>query len=104
MGLPKITKREAAGSESLMGGQGMIRFNCKGECDSNRCACRRANQECNSQCHKRNQKCKKIVREFQGSALKEICQPVVPAVRRKKHGKKKCGGKQSSFDCSVPLY
>jgi hypothetical protein len=47
-GLPRITEREAARSESSVGGQGMIRCNCKGICDSNRCACRKANQECNS--------------------------------------------------------
>ncbi len=92
MVLPKITEREAARSESIVGRQGMRRCNCKGECNANRCACRKANQECNSQCHKGNVKCKKCIREFHGSVKKQ-CQPVVPAVRRKKHGKKKCGVK-----------
>jgi hypothetical protein len=91
-GLPRITEREVVRSESSVDGQGMIRCNCKGICDSNRCACRKANRECNSQCHKGNGKCKNCVREFKGTA-EEMCQLVVPAARIKKCDKKKCGGK-----------
>ncbi len=37
-GLPKITEREAAHFVSSVGGQGMIKCNCKGDCITNSCA------------------------------------------------------------------
>ncbi len=55
-GLPKITEQEAAHFVSSVGGQGMVKCNCKGDCMSNSCACRKAGRICSSRCH-RNSKC-----------------------------------------------
>jgi len=55
-GLPKITEREAARFASSVGGQGMIKCNCKGDCSTNSCACKKAGRICSSRCH-RNSKC-----------------------------------------------
>jgi hypothetical protein len=55
-GLPKITEREAARFVSSVGGQGMIKCNCKGDCSTNSCACKKAGRICSSRCH-RNSKC-----------------------------------------------
>ena len=57
IGLPKIIKREAAISTSVVGSQGMVRCDCAGKCDTKRCKCKKANQFCNSRCHKGNKKC-----------------------------------------------
>ena len=35
----KITEREAARFDSSVGGQGMLKCNCKGKCDTRRCKC-----------------------------------------------------------------
>ena len=55
-GLPKITEREAACFVSSVGGQGMVKCNCKGDCTTNSCACKKAGRICSSCCH-RNSKC-----------------------------------------------
>jgi len=54
--LPQITEREAARYVSSFGGQGMIKCNCKGDCSTNSCACKKAGRICSSRCH-RNSKC-----------------------------------------------
>jgi hypothetical protein len=90
MGLPTITEREAARSESSVGGQGMIRCNCKGICNSVPAGKQIGNVT--PDVTREMEKCKNCVREFKGSA-KEMCQLVVPAATRKKYDKKKRGGK-----------
>jgi hypothetical protein len=55
-GLPKITEREAAHFVSSVGGQGMTKCNCKGDCSTNSCACKKAGRICSLCCH-RNSKC-----------------------------------------------
>jgi ribosomal protein S17 len=55
-GLPKITEREAARFISSVGGQGMVKCNCKGDCNTTSCACKKAGRLCSSRCH-RNSKC-----------------------------------------------
>jgi hypothetical protein len=55
-GLPKITERETARFVSSVGGQGMIKCNCKGDCSANSYACKKADRICSSRCH-RNSKC-----------------------------------------------
>ncbi len=57
-GLPKITKREAACFVSSIGGQGMIKCNCKGDCGTNSCACKQAGRICSSCCHRNSNCCK----------------------------------------------
>ena len=44
-------------SVSAVGGQGMMRCDCKGGGQINRCSCFKAGRRCNSQCHKGNSKC-----------------------------------------------
>ena len=57
-GLPKITEREAARFVSSVGGQGMVKCNCKGDCTTNTCVCKKAGRICSSRCHRhRNSKC-----------------------------------------------
>ena len=55
--LPSITEREAARYVSSVGGQGMVKCNCKGECTSNSCACKKAGRLCSSRCHRNNKCC-----------------------------------------------
>jgi hypothetical protein len=55
-GLPKITEQKVVCFVSSVGGQGMVKCNCKGDCTSNSCACRKAGRLCSSCCH-RNSKC-----------------------------------------------
>ena len=55
--LPSITEREAARHVSSVGGQGMVKCNCKGECMSNSCACKKAGRLCSSRCHRNNKCC-----------------------------------------------
>ena len=55
--LPTITEREAARHVSSVGGQGMVKCNCKGDCTSNACACKKANRLCSSRCHRNNKCC-----------------------------------------------
>ena len=55
--LPKLTEREAAKYVSSVGGQGIIHCNCRGECKSNQCSCKRAGRLCSSRCHRNNSKC-----------------------------------------------
>lgn len=62
--LPSITEREAARHVSSVGGQGMVKCNCKGECTSNSCACKKAGRLCSSRCH-RNNKCCLNNKEFE---------------------------------------
>jgi len=56
--LPKLTERLAAHLVSSVGGQGMIHCNCRGECTTNGCSCKKANRLCSSRCHKNNSRCK----------------------------------------------
>lgn len=44
--------RSAVASSSITGGQGVTKCNCKGQCDNNRCSCKKAGLQCNSRCHK----------------------------------------------------
>lgn len=48
----EISLREAATTNSVSGGQGYKRCNCRQKCTTNRCACRAAGLLCNSKCHK----------------------------------------------------
>jgi hypothetical protein len=47
-GLPRITEREVARFISLVGGQGMVKCNCRGNRLSNICACKKADRLCSS--------------------------------------------------------
>ncbi|OWR48203.1 KRAB-A domain-containing protein 2 [Danaus plexippus plexippus] len=44
--------RECARKDSNLGGQGFQHCNCTGECNSNRCKCKKMHVLCNSKCHK----------------------------------------------------
>jgi hypothetical protein len=55
--LPSITEREAARHVSSVGGQGMVKCNCKGKCTSNSCACQKAGRLCSLRCHRNNKCC-----------------------------------------------
>ena len=55
--LPVLSVRTTANSTSMVGGQGMKRCNCQGDCLGGKCACHKANRLCNSRCHKNNYKC-----------------------------------------------
>jgi hypothetical protein len=57
-GMPKITEQEAAKHVSSVGGQGMVKCHCKGDCTTNRCKCKKAGRLCNSCCHCNNYCCK----------------------------------------------
>ncbi len=57
-GLPKITKREAAHFVSSVGGQRMVKCNCKGDCTSSSCACKKASRLWRSRCHRNSKGCK----------------------------------------------
>lgn len=52
--VPKTTcsLRECARKDSNLGGQGFQYCNCTGECNTNRCKCRKMRVLCNSKCHK----------------------------------------------------
>ena len=56
-GMPTVSVRKATRSQSAVGGQGMLRCNCKGTCEHGKCACKRAGRLCTSRCHKNNVKC-----------------------------------------------
>jgi len=56
-GMPRITLRAAMAVQSTVGGQGMVRCDCKGKCETNRCSCLREGRKCNSRCHKGNKIC-----------------------------------------------
>ncbi|CAF5057243.1 unnamed protein product, partial [Rotaria sp. Silwood1] len=43
--------REIARLQSVTGGQGLLKCDCKGGCKTNRCKCKQANMLCNSRCH-----------------------------------------------------
>lgn len=50
----QMTLRESAAKQSLIGGQGYKKCNCKAskiQCDTNRCNCKKAGILCNSRCH-----------------------------------------------------
>ncbi len=57
-GMPKITEQEAAKHVSSVGGQGMVKCHCKGDCTTNCCKCKKAGRLCNSHCHCNNYCCK----------------------------------------------
>ena len=59
--IPKITEREAARFVSSVGGQGVIKCNCKGNCLANNCACKKAGRVCSSRCHRNSKCCKNMV-------------------------------------------
>ena len=50
--LPVISIRQGATFDSPLGGQGFFKCSCHGACDSNRCACKKADVLCGSRCHK----------------------------------------------------
>ena len=54
--MDKVSIRAGSNKVSVVGGQGHLHCNCGGNCDSNRCACRKAGVLCNSRCHPRNSK------------------------------------------------
>ena len=56
-GMPRITLRAAMAVQSAVGGQGMVRCDSKGKCETNRCSCLKAGCKCNSCCHKSNKIC-----------------------------------------------
>ena len=56
--LPRVGIRKVAAACSVkVGGQGMFHCECKGDCSSNRCSCKKAGRVCNSRCHSHNSKC-----------------------------------------------
>ncbi len=46
-----ISLRRANANQSLFNGQGYNKCNCKGHCQTNRCACRKKEMLCSSRCH-----------------------------------------------------
>lgn len=57
-GMPEVGIRAAMRVVSAVGGQGLVRCACTGDCTKGRCACLKAKRKCNSRCHKSNKKCK----------------------------------------------
>ncbi len=55
--LPVIAERLTARNESMTGGQGVFKCNCKGKCYTERCAYKKAKQICTSACHRDNVCC-----------------------------------------------
>ena len=55
--LPKISVPTAVRRQSLFGGQGFLRCNCKGNCTGSRCKCKKAGKLCGSRCHKKSLTC-----------------------------------------------
>ena len=47
----KKSLRQLANEQSLLGGQGYKRCNCKTSCKTNKCKCKAAKNLCNSKCH-----------------------------------------------------
>jgi len=56
-GLPTMSLRTASRMQSMMGGQGFSKCNCRGKCDNKRCSCQRKGLYCTARCHKGNGKC-----------------------------------------------
>ena len=56
-GMPKISERKASRSTSIVGGQGVVKCDCRGLCDTRRCKCFKADRKCNSRCHRNNDDC-----------------------------------------------
>ena len=56
--MPERSQRTCANNLSMVGGQGMLRCDCKGDCLHGKCKCSRAGRMCNSRCHKGNSKCR----------------------------------------------
>ena len=51
--------RQAVRKVSPTGGQGRLKCSCKiATCQTNRCACFKANKKCNSRCHPANSRCR----------------------------------------------
>ena len=59
-GLPKIDERTAARFTSVVGGQGHVHCNCRGQCVTSRCKCRKNDRFCNSRCHRGSRCCQNI--------------------------------------------
>ena len=55
--LKTISIRAAMAVVSAVGGQGMLRCDCKGTCQKKSCSCFKAERQYNSRCHKRNITC-----------------------------------------------
>ena len=53
----EVTLRAAMAVQSAVGGQGMLRCDCKGPCSTNKCSCFKAGRKCTSRCHKQNKTC-----------------------------------------------
>ena len=47
----ELTLREIVRAQSICGGQGFKRCQCKTNCKTSRCSCRRAGMHCNSSCY-----------------------------------------------------
>ena len=47
----ELSLREIVHAQSVCGGQGFKRCQCKTNCKTSRCSCRRAGLHCNSACH-----------------------------------------------------
>lgn len=56
-GLPTMSLRKASRMQSMVGGQGFSKCNCRGKCDNKRCSCRKKGLYCTARCHKGNGKC-----------------------------------------------
>ena len=52
------SERASSNALSLVGGQGMVRCNCLGNCLQGKCKCLKAERKCNSRCHKGSKRCK----------------------------------------------
>ena len=55
--MKKISVRQAAANYSPVGGQGMLKCDCKTKCVDSRCKCKKAGYLCNSRCHRCNKSC-----------------------------------------------
>ncbi len=64
----EISVREAAMKESVGGGQGFERRDCKTDCSTHRCKCKKEKRLCNSKCHNSLACCNKYM-----LCLMEIC-------------------------------
>lgn len=53
-----LSARATSNASSLVGGQGMVRCNCLGNCLQGKCKCLKAGRLCNSRCHKGSKRCK----------------------------------------------
>ena len=55
-GLLKMNEHSTVKACSLVGGQGIDKYNYNGKCNTMRCACKKANRPCIIRCHLNNTK------------------------------------------------